>query len=244
MKNAKITASILSIAIVFSMCLSITAYASQNSNTDLWVVKSDTSGNTYLENSQTHEIMIAAFKIDSSGNRIDVDLVEHARELNEQSVLPSNLQPSVEGIQSTTIDGTVARRVARRLEYQESGVYTKIGYPQKVTPDIGGYAAVNYGQSVTIGEEFDSSIALDATVKSIVRAGASFTWASSASSSSQFNATFYIPEGRIGYVKFCPYYRVTYGALYIGQNSYYIEASSPKTLSNGLADGIYQVVLK
>ena len=68
---------------VFTMGISANAIATENADTDLWVIEIDADGNTFPENTQTHEEMIKAFRLDESGNPVEIILVEHAKTLNE-----------------------------------------------------------------------------------------------------------------------------------------------------------------
>lgn len=52
MKKHKLLASILAMTMVFSIGISMTANAVENPNTDLWVIKTDYDGNTFLENTK------------------------------------------------------------------------------------------------------------------------------------------------------------------------------------------------
>ena len=235
----------------FSIGLSSTAHAAQNSTTDLWVVKCDTSGNIYLENTQTHEMMTKAFKLDSSGNQIDVDLAEYARNLNKLSVLPSNPQTSIEDVRDI---GAIGEPYCV-YKYAEGSHWKELGKPLKVTPEVRGAATISYGESTTVSNSFGGGISIDINVSRSIKNGASFTWVWSASTSSSFSTTYAIPSGKIGYVQFRPYLNVTQGTLnqktYLSpsnilakETNYYVWGRSPVKLANGFADGIYELITR
>ena len=256
MKKQKFLASILAMTMVFSMGISANAKAAESSNTDLWVVKIDADGNTYLENTQTHEEMIKAYRLDESGNPVEINLVEHAKTLNETTLIPTNTQE--QSVVNNQLDYTnnyispaVIVNPVSAYSYTETRNYRTTGSPIKVTPDVRGPTSLSYGESKTISESFATSVSLSAE-KSAIIAGASFTWEHSLQSAANFGVSYDVPAGRIGYIHFKPYFNVSVGNLtetvWVGytiarQTTKGVFGLSPVTLGNGLADGLIEFVL-
>lgn len=137
-------------------------------------------------------------------------------------------------------------------KYVESTHYVCMGDTVTVSPTIQGPGTISYGTSHTFTESFSASISLSYDEKSAIRAGAGFSWNSSASNSSTFGVTYSVPAGKYGYVTFTPDLYCTCGTLYeqhysggvlVGSvNLGEVYAYSPVVLSNGICDGIYRLV--
>lgn len=117
---------------------------------------------------------------------------------------------------------------------------------QRASAIVHGPMEVSVSRSISATESFTASIALDSSMKSKIRGGASFEWNISKSSNSSESYTVTIESGKTGYIGFKPYYNVSIGKLYrhhdtTGKilNTYSITAKSPKELG-GYLDGEYK----
>ncbi len=212
MKKHKLLASILSMTMVFSIGISTTANAVENPNTDLWVIKTDSDGNTFLENTKTHEEMLKAFRLDASGNQIEIDLIEYAKTLNETTLIPTNTQEQLivndQLNNANNFQRTYVFIPFHTYSYTETRNYRTTGSPIKCTADMVGPCDITYGESETVSESFSVSITLSGE-KSAIQAGASFGWEHSVQTMSSFSVAYNVPAGKIGYIQFKPYYSVS-----------------------------------
>lgn len=153
---------------------------------------------------------------------------------------------------------TKLARVAYRkyiLTYNELMHYkvTNGGVSYKITSDVEGPGTLSYGASVNISESYSVGISPSSSIKSVIQSGASFSWIHSTSSNSVFGITYSVPSGKIGYVKFTPYFNETRGDLteksyqagtLVDTKVYTADGTSPIELSTGFADGLYQLILR
>lgn len=117
----------------------------------------------------------------------------------------------------------------------------------KVTPDVRGPASISKGTSIQTSESFGGSINVSASIKSLivaeVKAEVGFTWNTTSTSSSSFNATFNVPSNKIGAVYFTPYLQQFDMYYYnVSGQQYNIIAKSPIKLSSGFTDGLYELI--
>ena len=136
-----------------------------------------------------------------------------------------------------------ATPVAFYFTYKQTSKSTATGGWTRISRIINGPGSVSVSTSTTKKESFTSDMSLTAELKKKVRAGASFTWYSSATSSIKETDTFYIPKGKKGYVGLKPFYNVSNGNLYRKHSvtgnvvgTYKVVGKSPKKL-NGHLDG-------
>jgi len=225
-----------------------------------WKVMTNNQGEIYLYNTVTGEKMVQAYRIDENNNIVYLDLealaghlnaMEYAKRLNLVEDIPLPKSPASQK------DNDVVPQYTTLLpwrEYRETRSYTKLGTPEKVTPDYVGPYTITHATSITVTESFGGSVSISGAVKDAIKAGASFTWSRSAQSSTTIGGNTTVPEGKIGYVQFTPYLNVSEGDVYYcvasstGKITKIYEGtawgSCPKKLSNGMADGIYQLILR
>ena len=200
-KISRILVSILA----FTYVLSTSSYAlgrnstydsrSESIPTEEWIVMYRADGSIYLENSITGEQIVESFKFDHYGNRVEIDLVERAAELNEriyQRDLELENNISLYNIPDEPLRGpsTVV------YLYEESYHYRVVGDPIKITADINGPASITYGESVTIVADYGGSVTITSTIEDIISSGAEFSWSNSAESSSEFTVEYEVPAGK------------------------------------------------
>lgn len=211
--------------------------------TELWVVKCSDNGDIYLKNTENGRELVQAFRIDEFGNQIFIDLIEYANTLNRATLLPQQ-SVLVEDLSEASAES------AYSYIYEEQNSYIGISVNgTKVTPDVVGPATISYGTSATYSASFGGSISLNMDMIAAVVNGASVSWSYSASSSQNFGMTFNVASGRIGYIQFKAYWNVSTGRLfemplYGPGNIYDAWGQCPKVLSNGFADGIYELIYK
>lgn len=245
-----------SLFLVLSMVLGLSAPAfAVDSTTDEWLVKYNETGSVYLESSITGERIVKAVRFDDNGIPYDVDLVAYVQELNSAQII--NKQNDV--FAPTPIISPYANVTSER--YVESRAYYTVGTKEPVTAMVSGDpngAELTYGESITISDGYavmgGGSLTFTPSVKTNIQAGASFTWTTSAASSSSFSVTYPINPGEKGYVAFQPRLHATTG-IYIREsintetgvattiNSATITAYSPVLLKTGFAAGTYSLVL-
>lgn len=132
--------------------------------------------------------------------------------------------------------------------FDRSGTRTRITRPRvKASPDINcttSTCSTSLSVGASTSHAFSTSVGAERTA---IRAGAGYTWTSSASSKTTFS--YNIRRGDRGYIAFSPYHWRVSGTLkYIGSrgigviDSKSAWGSYPKKLSNGQADGIYAFV--
>ena len=257
MKNKKKYLSVLlTLALILTTSFTVFAadYSSNENNQGIWEVITNADGNTYLENTQTHEIMAKAFKLDTSGNPVILDLTEYAQFLNQSTpILPATQEQSITQKQPEATDGSVQAVITYAYTFEESESYLGIGTAKKVTPDVKGPATISYGQSVTITDSFGGDLSITGSIKKAIEIGASFGWEHSFASDTTFGLEYDIPSGKTGYVQFKPYYNVSLGILnekifydlHLMHDNYYDAwGQCPVETSTGFADGVYELIIK
>ncbi len=248
----KTVSFILAISILVIMNTSI--FATNTVVSRSWTVRYDNNSNIYLKNIKTGEIVVRAFRLDETGKPIDIKLSQYVQVLNNQTVDQNQKQSVTQSTSDTVTQHTSSTLdlppyITSYYRYEQTYSYTDSGSSVKVTPDVIGPATITYGNSTTVTESFSAAISLNAEAKRVIKGGASFTWNSSASTSTSFGLTYSVPAGKTGYIKFTPYRNVTVGELYedVFYNGTYMSTLdqgisygySPKKLSNGFADGIF-----
>lgn len=251
----KILSFISVMLIALFTCSMIPSYAVSPSSvgarndTGYWNVLVQPNGELYLENSQTHEQIYEAFHIDEHGNKVSVSLIEYARVVNDYLEIQqiSQVQSDGETIAPSAIGPVTVNT------YTPDGPAKKItGDPIKVTPDFKGPATMNYAESHTVSDSFGGNISITADIKKLIKAGVTFSWNTTASSSTSFGGTFTVPEGKIGYIQFSPYFNYTTGTLnqkvfqnntLISDKNYSAWGYSPVKVGD-FADGLYAPVFR
>ncbi|MCL2679283.1 MAG: hypothetical protein FWF18_03225 [Dehalococcoidia bacterium] len=231
----------------------------QNASVGRWEVVVDERAGTYIRNDATGEKIAAVFRYNEDNVIEHYDIVEYAAYLNQWSgVADRPLFPysAVYPAQSMILDEKGSKEQTRAFQwydYRETHVYQSEGMPIKVTPDFQGPCTITFRSSLTVSEGFTPSFTMGGKVAAVVRAESSFTWNVSASTETTVSGTWNVPSGWIGCIQFLPYNNVTAGNVYdiVKILMYYNEtllgsvtASSPKTLSNGFADGLYRLHLR
>lgn len=153
------------------------------------------------------------------------------------------------------IDRLGENDIIRPLDYREwyefdkiSGPVKYVGAPKKVSADFTGPKA---GGSVTKTISFQISHTFSANVgtsieKSLIQAGAGFSWTESAGTSTSYTAN--LDEGEVGYVSFSPYYDRVYGKMNLYSNwdglisSKYVYGYSVMLTDDGEPDGMYEFI--
>ena len=253
----KIISLVLTISIIFSAsCLS--AYATNTSeagSSPVWTIESFPSGEEYLYNEISGEIIAKAFCFDETGNLIELDLQEYLLTKNSPSYTSGSSNLSGPPLFSTAAVGPnpddFLRRDTWAYEYRETRTYVTSGDPIKVSADLKGPGTISHLTSIQIGHTFGGDVSFTATIKNAVQLGASFVWNVSAATEESNTYAVDVPAGRTGYVQFTPRFDVTVGDLYyvytapfVSEETYLGEVwgSSPRMLDNGFADGTYELV--
>ncbi len=238
---------LLSLSFILALCV-INAHAFAASPKDYWYVTTDQNGEIVLHNNATGETITEAFRFTETGERVPVDLQFYANELNESIAMHATTEKTM----ILSSDALLRGPSTYAYTFEESSTEKKLGESIKVTSDIRGPATVTYGESVTIMDSFGGDISITAKIENAIEAGASFTWNKSLSSSSQFSVAYDVPAGRIGYIKFTPYYNISSGTIVrrlyspslIKTDRFPGWGKSPIKLSTGFADGVYALVKK
>lgn len=244
--------------IVILLATNFSVFASKDEGP--WVIKYDEIQNIYLTNLQTGENLIKAFTLDVSGNPVYLDLNDYVQELNRQyqqentDLQVKAFEQSEETQDSLTSspDTSVSPQSLIYIKrYLETYTYKDSGSIIKCSPDAIGPATITYGNSVTVTESFSASFNLTAEAKKYIKAGASFAWNDSASTSTSFGVSFSVPSGKTGYVAFSPRRNVSVGDMYeevwngnilvVENHLGLVSGYSPIKLSNGFADGVYSL---
>lgn len=257
----KITSLILTAALsllftvsAFASCDSASSFSNQELQTSTtpeqtvtkFSLETSSSGEQYLLNETTGEKTIAAYAYNENGELVKISLSECKR-IKESSV------PIDNGIESRANPVNTVLPQAITYRYVETSAYVGNGIPVKVSADMRGPGRITTIQATTVSCGFGGDISLTGTIKKVIELGASFTWnvslSTEASNSYEFDP---IPAGEIGYVQFIPYYNVSIGDLYQGHSESSLPdtykgevwGQSPKKLASGLADGLYELVIK
>lgn len=121
--------------------------------------------------------------------------------------------------------------------YQYGGVRTK------VTPDYVGPCTINYVTSITSTSSWGVSVGVQVKIKVIAAINVVGTYTYSSSSSTSVGAGFPVESGRTAAVYFTPYF-MHYDTQYIDyiHSPLQVPVNTPKILSNGLTDGLYELV--
>lgn len=218
------------------------------------IVKSDQSSHVYLKNTETGQSLVRAIRLDQTGKPIDIDLYTYAKQLNKQVLKQKQRlfnKKNIEEKQSLHSSKVKPALTFIYYDFEEVRHWSELGTPIKVTPSVVGPASLSYGNSETASQSFNINISASADVTDKIRAGAGFTWNTSASTNTSFGVTFNISSGRTGYVQFRPYQNVTYGTV----NELYYQygdliskknlgdavGTSPIKLQNGFADGVFEL---
>lgn len=132
--------------------------------------------------------------------------------------------------------------------FVRSGTRTQVNAPRiKASPDIR-CTTLTCSASITVGASTSNSFSTSVTAeRNAIKAGAGYSWTTSASSSTTFS--YNLKRGDEGYIGFTPYHWRVAGTLELrgSQGTGLIRTKSawgryPKTLSNGQADGRYAFV--
>jgi hypothetical protein len=249
MKNRKFIAILLVLAL--AVCVfPISAFAENIPEANTWSIETSPSGEKYLFNKLTGEKTIAAYRPDDKGNLVEVSL--------EECLEIKNSMMRVSGTSAALADNNYVAPDSANYEtviydYRQSSTSVGYGTPIKVSADVTGPATISYLTSKTVSCSFGGGISLSAAMQNAIKSGASFSWNTSLSTASSLSYSFSVPSGRTGYIQFTPYLNVTSGNLYQIYVSSYgttetnlgsVWGKSPKSLSNGFADGLYELVTR
>lgn len=251
---------LLLLTVVLSLSLTAPACASCISNPEMqasttpaqnasrFSLETSSAGEQYLLNETTGEKTIAAYAYNEDGELVKISLSDCKRIKESSPALPSDNVPTS---QAKAADLILPNAITYR--YVEKSSYVESGTPIKVSADMRGPGKITTIQATTVSCSFGGDISLTGTIKKKIELGASFAWNASlsteASNSYEFDP---IPAGEIGYVQFIPYYNVSIGDLYQGNSESSLPdtykgevwGQSPKKLASGLADGLYELVIK
>lgn len=214
-----------------------------------WVLMEDENGEPYLYNEAEDLRIIKAGRLDENGIFYEIPITQELAELNDRAqeveLIPSGSEPGEAG---QTRIATVDYFCEEETNYRINGTQVKL------TPDVmAQYADVT--PIVSAAFSFSESFGINAgaaDAKSAIRASAGFTWSASATFQSGYTIPVTIPQGKIGYIAFTPYYNYTEGDLtkltyneygLVGNETMHVTGQSPVTLPSGTPDGVYQVVI-
>lgn len=259
MKTAKLS---LLLAVCFLLLCTISAAASGDlaprsepstvtaePSGETWVLMEDENGEPYLYNEAEDLRIIKAGRFDENGIFYQIPITQELAELNDQAqeveLIPSGSEPGEAGQNRiATVDYSYEEEAHNRIN----------GAMIKLTPDaMAQYADVT--PIVSVAFSFSESFGINASAadaKSAIRASAGFTWSVSATFQSGYTIPVTIPQGKIGYVAFTPYYNYTEGTMtkltyneygLVGNETTHVTGQSPVTLPTGIPDGVYQVVI-
>lgn len=256
MKIKSILSFILILVSIFS-----TTVSAQNKDITVdseWTKKIDENGKIYYSNKKTNESIVQAFKYDENGEFVEVSL-DDTFPMIQKSFEALKTEDKAEERNNTEENKnedevSILTDLYFVWDYIELYSSTNMGAGQKVSPDAQGPTVISYGTSVSTSNSFSLSVSADYAVKEVIKAGASFGWTTTTTSSATFGVGYEIPAGKRGAVYFAPYYNYTRGTLtkktytFTGglqsvDTWYNQSAKSPKNLGNGLADGYYYLVL-
>lgn len=224
--------------------------AQETNSLSPWILEESDSGDEYLLNPSSGEIIAKAFGYNAMGELVEIDLKDYL-------VLKNSL-PHIESMESSTdpltpsvtSSGVVATWI---YDYRETRTYNGIGDPIKVSADMKGPGSISHFNATTIEHSFGGEVGLTWTMISDIQLGASFDWHKSLSSETSNGYTYEVPAGRTGYIQFTPYLSVTVGGMYhvyiapLVTNEYYVGevwGATPKEIAGGFADGLFELVLK
>lgn len=254
--------SLLTVLMLVSMCPWVTA-ANINSapsaeQSSLLEIKSFPSGEKYVYNHATGEIIAKAFTYNEAGELVELDVEEYVAIKTSQptisgsSVSPEMVDTAVLPPDGSFETGTNSVGYSYVYDFRETTTHTRLGDPVKVSADMKGPGYISYFTSTSVNETFGGGLSLSLTIKNAIKIGASFDWNASLTTRTTIGYTYSVPAGYTGYVQFTPYYNVTVGDLYyltitpfdiIETNMGEVWGASPKELPSGLADGIYELKL-
>ena len=254
----KFLSLVLTATIIFSMN-SFAFAADQSDQTksleSVWVLKTFESGDKYLYNSNSGQMIVKAYTYDETGTLVEIDLNDYL-DIKNSLLDVANLPTQISGV-SIPLENDKELSYASDYSwvpsYRETNTYIGLGEPVKVTGDVVGPATVSHFNSSTVSHSFGGDVGMTLGIQSAIQASASFSWNVSLESEVSNGYAFPVPEGEIGYVQFTPYLNVTVGDLYyiymapfvydevyIGE----VWGSSPKQIAGGFADGAYELILK
>jgi|GEM_PF-6387707 len=130
-----------------------------------------------------------------------------------------------------------------------SSYWNSYGNRDRVSPYVKGPGKVSITTSITTACTYSFSIGVTSgdLIKKYIRTAfeGQFGIAWQYSSSSSLSLSYDIPAGKTGAIYFTPAIYKTSGYYYDSNyNSYPVSASTPKKLSNGLTDGIFELIYK
>ena len=243
----KIMSIALVILLMFTLCS--TAFAADASDSSaIWVLKRSDSGEEYLYNRVTGEIIIQAFGYNDDGELVELDLKEHLKTKNPAAGIQPTLQPT-----NSNVIMRDPSYSSSYYDYRESNYRRMLGNTIKVSADVDGPGSISYLITNTISHSYGGSVSITASILSAIQSGVSFDWNTSLSTSVSAGYSFDVPAGRRGYVQFTPYVDYSIGSLYlVSVAPFYQEETmvgqvwytSPVKLANGIADGVYELVLR
>ena len=254
----KVLSLILTLAMIFALCLPVSAASfsemEETNSESQWVLKTAESGEEYILNRSSGEIIAKVFSYNEFGELVEMDLSEYLVLKNSLPCVTSR-SLNTTGTLSPYKDNTSSSAAKNTwiYDYRETSTTVEFGTPVKVTQDIRGPGKVSHFTSTTIEHSFGGDVSIVGAMKNVIQLGASFDWHISLASETSNGYEFDVPRGYIGYIQFTPYLNVTEGDLYylysdiLFQDEIYLGevwGSAPREIEGGFADGLFELILR
>lgn len=115
---------------------------------------------------------------------------------------------------------------------------------ERVTPNYKGPVTITYLESRTFTDSFSYNISGTVKTKFIAEVSATLglAWTKSVASTTSVSATYNVPSGKTGYIRFAPIY-IRVSAVYYDTrlNATYFTGETPEVLGNGFVNGYYDL---
>jgi hypothetical protein len=89
------------------------------------------------------------------------------------------------------------------------------GTPVKVTPDYKGPYTIVHAEQITFSNSFSGTYSSTTGVRNAISSNSGITWVYSASNTQVVGGNTPVPDNKIGYVQFTPYYNTVTGTVYL-----------------------------
>ncbi|MCU7195531.1 hypothetical protein GMB70_14905 [Turicibacter sanguinis] len=201
-----------------------------------WTLKETDEFGTVYYNEHTNQMLINPFILDSKGNAIFLEGEEGRNLLLAKQ--------TSQDVRANTISPVPTPRASYYVYSKEYSYQQADTYKYRITPYIQPGLSVTYAETKSFSESFTGTLSADAEVKKLIRAGAGFSWTTTASTDKNVAIGLVNTTNRTAAIAFTPFYNITAGPVrYYDHNGQVTNkgnhiGKSPAKIGS-FADGIY-----
>ncbi|MCL2356364.1 MAG: hypothetical protein FWC70_04270 [Defluviitaleaceae bacterium] len=206
-----------------------------------WEVSRARGAETYLFNAVTGYRIESAWSFNENGELVEIDLIQHAEDLNYSNRLNAELMYSSE---FAALNPHMAN-AGENYRFFQTRMSSPLGVAVHVSAEFRGPVTITHTSGVSSAESF-SAVAGTNAQRNAVADGANFVWARTSTSQSITTGSWSVPSGSIGRIWFTPRYNQTDGQLHLYlRNVRYRSLGtawgrSPRQVG-GFTDGVFEL---